>query len=194
MRTAFIIACLMLAAIPRVARADEGTQQELGALLDRIVQVLNTDDIDTLLAETTPEVAFTAMNGRVAHGRDGVRAYFDAMRGVARGVEEYHIALSPDGPATLHGDDNAIATGDAQAHYKFKGGMELDANGRWTADLVRGDGGWKIAAAHYSGNMFDNPVLHAAELAIPIAGAGAGATGLIVGFLLGRWRRRKAVA
>ena len=189
------VIAVMLAALATPASADgNAIQPELGALLDRVALALNGDDIDTLLDVATPDIAFSAMNGRVAHGSAGVRSYFDAMRGAARGVEEYHIALLPDGPAALHGGDTAIAVGRAEAHYKFKGGMVLDAHGRWTAILTRMPEGWRIAAVHYSSNIFDNPVLNAAKSAAPIAGGVAGASGLLAGFFLGRWRRRRMAA
>jgi len=181
------LALLLLAVPMSPTAADDAVRQGLAPLKDRVVTALNADDIETLLTEVTPEVAFTAMNGRVAHGRDGVRAYFDTMRGsIGSSVTEYHIALTPDGPVRLYGGDNAVATGDAQAHYKFKGGMVLDAHGRWTADLVRQNDRWQIAAVHYSGNLFDNPLLDAARTAAWLAGGIAVAVGFIIG---GRWWR-----
>jgi len=72
----------------------------------------------------------------------------------------------------------------------------LDAHGRWTADLVREAGRWKIAAVHYSGNLFDNPLLDAARTASWLAGGIASAVGLGLGFIAGRWLKpaRKATA
>jgi len=121
-RGALTVLLLLVMPLAR-AMADDAALRELVALKERVVTALNTDDIATLLEEVTPDVAFTAMNGRVAHGTAGIRAYFDAMRGsIGSSVEEYHIELTADGPARLYGGDNAVATGDALAHYKFKGG------------------------------------------------------------------------
>jgi hypothetical protein len=170
--------------------AEDETQRQLDALNDRVVAALNAGDIDALLKESASGVIFTAMTGRVAYGTGGVHDYFNAMRvGDLHVLDEYRIALIPDGPARVYGGDNAVVTGDAKAHYKFAAGMVLDVHGRWTTDLIRADGRWLLASVHYSADMFDNPLLNAAQRLIWIVGAGAGLIGLTVGFLAGRWWR-----
>jgi ketosteroid isomerase-like protein len=187
------------AAPPAAAQAltpeQEALHQELRALKDRLSAALNSGDIDKALMETDPNISFTAMNNEVAHGRDGVRQYFQKMMtGDDRIVQEMKVSFEPDQLATIYGDDNAIATGRSKAHFKLTKGIEFDLDGRWTADLVRQDGHWLLAGAHYSVNMFDNPLLENAKRLAWIVGLGTGVVALIVGFLLGRWRRRPAVA
>jgi ketosteroid isomerase-like protein len=195
-----IAAVLLLAfALPVQAQdltpEQQALHQQLRDLKDRLAAALNTGNIDAALAETDPNISFTAMNNEVAHGRDGVKQYFQKMMtGENPIVQAMTVSFEPDQLATIHGDDNAIATGSSKAHFKLSGGLEFDLDGRWTADLVRENGKWQLAAAHYSVNMFDNPLLENAKRMAWMVGAGAAVGGLIAGFLLGRWRRRPAAA
>lgn len=195
------LAAVLLLALAAPALADELTpeqqalHQQLRDLKDRLATALNSGNIDAALAETDPAISFTAMNNEVAHGRDGVKQYFQKMMtGENPIVQSMTVSFEPDQLATIHGDDNAIATGGSKAHFKLSGGLEFDLDGRWTADLVRANGKWQLAAAHYSVNMFDNPLLENAKRMAWMVGAGAALGGLIIGFLLGRWRRRPAAA
>jgi len=169
----------------------EALHQQLRDLKDRLATALNSGNIDAALAETDPAISFTAMNNDVAHGRDGVKRYFEKMmKGDHPIVQAMSVSFEPDQLATIYGDDNAVATGSSKAHFKLSGGLEFDLDGRWTADLVRQGDKWQLAAAHYSVNMFDNPLLRNAERLSWMVGAGAGVAGLILGFFLGRMRRR----
>ena len=171
----------------------QALHQELRDLKDRLATALNSGNIDAALAETDPNISFTAMNNEVAHGREGVKQYFaKMMTGEDPIVKAMTISFEPDQMSVIHGDDNAIATGGSKAHFELSSGLSFDLDGRWTADLVREDGKWQLAAAHYSVNMFDNPLLDNAKRLAWMVGAGAGIAGLILGFLLGRRRRRPA--
>ncbi|NDA66908.1 MAG: DUF4440 domain-containing protein, partial [Verrucomicrobia bacterium] len=66
----------------------------------------------------------------------------------------------------------------------------LNIKGRWSATLVKENGRWLIASLHASTNLFDNVLLNLAERAAVLAGVACLATGLILGWRVGR--RRKA--
>jgi len=195
LRSAAFVVLLATAAAPAIADdltpEQQALHQQLRDLKDRLAAALNSGNIDGALAETDPNISFTAMNNEFAHGRDGVKQYFEKMmKGDNAIVKAMTVTFEPDQLATIYGDDNAVATGSSKAHFTLSGGMELDLDGRWTADLVKQDGKWALAAAHYSVNMFDNPLLQKAKSLVWMVGAGAGVAGLIIGFLLGRMRRR----
>ena len=170
---------------------EEALHAQLRALKDRATDALNRRDIDALLAETHPNVVFTAMNNEVVRGHDGVRKYIEKMlMGDSRIIQDINVTFEPDALSVIYGGDNAIAAGTSRGHFKLTAGLEFDVDGRWTADLVKENDRWLIGAFHYSVNMFDNPLLNSAKMMVWYAGGGAAVVGLIVGFFVGRRRRR----
>jgi len=169
---------------------EEALHNDLRALKDRATDALNRHDIDALLAETHPNVVFTAMNNEVVRGHDEVRKYIEKMLlGDNRIIQDIKVTFEPDALSVIYGGDNAIAAGSSRGHFKLTAGLEFDVDGRWTADLVKENDRWLIAAFHYSVNVFDNPLLNSAKKLAWYAGGGAGIIGLIVGFFVGRRRR-----
>jgi uncharacterized protein (TIGR02246 family) len=197
-----LLLCLVVAGSivqPMPARSltpeEEALHAELRALKDRAAAALNRRDIDAVLAETDPNVVFTAMDSEVAHGRDAVRKYFERMMtSDSRVVQDIQSTFEPDDLSVVYGGDNAVASGSAKTHFKLVAGSELDLDGRWTADLVKEDGRWLIAAFHYSVNMFDNPLLNAARRMTWYVGIGAALVALLVGYVAGRRLKRPGFA
>jgi ketosteroid isomerase-like protein len=168
--------------------ADEAIHAQLRALKDRAIAAVGRRDIDALLAEADPNVAFTAMDNEIAHGREAVRAYFEKMMtGDSRIVQDLHVTFEPDASSTLYnGGNNAVSVGSSKAHFKLVRGLEFDVDGRWTADLAKENDKWLITAFHYSVSLFDNPLLGAAKRMIWYVGIGATLVGVVVGFWIGR--------
>ena len=152
---------------------------------------MNKGDIERQLSYLHPNVVVTALNSEVSRGRDGVRAYWTKMMtGPKRVVESFHCEVTADELTILYGGDTGIAFGSAVQHYKLTDGLEMDANTRWTATLVKEHDRWLIASLHASVNLFDNPVLTMAQRTAYWAGGICLIVGLIAGFVLGRRRKR----
>ena len=165
---------------------------DLRALKDRLVAAINQRNEAALLAELGRNVRVTTMDNRLSVGPDGASAYYrEMMVGSNRIVEDMSLSATPDDLSILYADGRiAVATGTSDAHMELAGGQSLDVPLRWTATLDNQDGQWKVAAAHFSANMFDNPIMGGVQnLAYWLAG-GAGLIGLLLGWLIGR--RRKA--
>ena len=62
---------------------------------------------------------------------------------------------------------------------------------RWTATLIRDNGKWKILNLHIGTNLLDNPVTEAAKSYVSKVGIGAGLGGLVLGFLIAWFLRKK---
>ena len=184
------------AAFAQDAGGDEAIHNELRALRTRAVEAVNRRDAEALLAEMTGDVVFTAMNNEVVRGRADARAYYDRMLGgAARVIEDMRITVEPDALATLHNNgESAVSTGNSEAYFKIRGGLEFTAPLRWTAGLVRENGAWKIASMHFSANVFQNPVDAGIRRHLPLMLAVAGGAGLLIGgafgLVLGRRRRQ----
>lgn len=177
------------AASPSGAAADAATHEELRALRRRVVEAFNARDVDGLVAQAHPAIVFTTMNNDVARGREGVRSYFQKMMaGPTRVVDDIKIDFEPDALTALYGD-TGISTGYSDGHYKLTSGMTLDVHARWTATLVKHEGAWRVAAFHYSTNVFDNAILTRLKRMALTLGAVAALASLGVGWFLGRRRR-----
>ena len=189
-----LISAVSAAQAPEQTASVEGAHNGLRALQATMEQALNAGDIDTILANVDDHVNFTTMNGDVARGKDGIRQYFEKMmKGPDKIVEKVTSDFIPDDLSILHGD-MAVAFGHTNDHYVLTDGTKFDINARWTSTLLRTDGKWRVAAFHYSANVFDNPILNmqrrmlliGAVIAVIVAGG--------LGLWLGGRRKRAAAA
>lgn len=172
----------------------EQTHQDLRALKDRLVAAVNQKNEAALIAELDPNVRLTTMDNRLSVGPDGASKYYrEMMVGSQRVVKDMSLNATPDDLSILYADGNvALATGSANAHMDLAAGRTLDVPLRWTATLTNQSGQWKVASAHFSANMFDNPIMAGIQsLTYWIAGI-AGLIGLAIGWLIGRRRRKTA--
>lgn len=168
---------------------------ELRAVRATMETALNEKDLDALTAHVTPDVVFTTMNGDVVHGPDGIRDYYrKMMEGEDRVVDSISAHFVPDDLSILLDPDAAVAFGSTEDRYELAGGRTFEVAARWTATLVRRDGAWKIAAFHYSTNMFDNPVLDAQRSALVKAAIGAALVAFVLALLVGRALGRRSAA
>ena len=170
---------------------------ELRAVKDRMVQAVNTKNIAALMADVTPDVAFTAINNDTVVGIDKVKAYYDKMlTGSSRFLNDFSMKAEADDLSRLYANNTvAVATGRADIMLDLRGGtgMKYTLPVRWTATLNRSNGPWKLAAIHFSADLSDNPYLTAMSTFWKWVAAGIGLAGLAIGYFVGR-RRRKAVA
>jgi ketosteroid isomerase-like protein len=180
---------------PAAATADqsrvEQTHNDLRALKDRLVAAINQKNEAALLAELGRNVRVTTMDNRLSVGPDGASAYYrEMMVGAKRIVKDMSLNATPDDLSILYADGRiAVATGTSDAHMELAGGKTLDVPLRWTATLDNQDGQWKVAAAHFSANMFDNPIMAGVQSLAYWLAAAAGLVGLLLGWLIGRRRK-----
>lgn len=170
---------------------DEAVHQALRQLKATMSKALNERDLETIVANVTPDVVFTTMNGDVCKGKDAIRAYFDKMlNGPGHVVKDVKVSFEADALTMLYGGDTGVAYGSSNDHYELVGGQTFDIKGRWSCTMVRDGDRWLIASFHYSANVFDNPIL----AKVRRLGFGTAAVllplGLLVGFIIGKRSRR----
>lgn len=172
----------------------EQIHDELRALKDRAVDAVNKHDKDALLRELAPDVTFTGMSNDVVHGLDKVQVYYDLMlASPTRFIKDMSVSVEADELSHLYaGNQVAVASGKAGAHFTLVAGKEFDWPLRWTATLTRNDNKWSIVALHFSANAIDNPLLAAARSFTSWIAAGAALAGLMIGFAIA-WLRRRPV-
>ena len=145
-------------------------------------KALNERDLNTVLANVTSSVIFTAMNGDVCYGRDAVKVYFNKMMNdPGHIVQSINTHFEADALTTLYGDSTGIAFGNSNDHYVLTNGQKFDIRGRWTCTLVKVDGKWLIGSFHYSASIFDNPIMTKMRAML----LGGGAVGVVIALFIG---------
>lgn len=174
---------------PKEAAAHDG----LRGLRDRLVAAVNAKDPDAILADLDDDILFTAMNNEVVHGKEEARTYYAKMLvGSQRIVKDMSLTVDVDDLSILLADGEvAMAAGSSVANFDMMVGDSFQVPLRWTATLNNTPAGWKVASIHFSANMFDNPLMSGFQTFAYALAGGLGLLGLIIGWLIGR-RRKKA--
>lgn len=186
----WLVLLMFLLMLPTWGQSPDKNQaihDELRAMKDRCVESLNAGDLDAVMQLADDEIVFTAMDARLAHGKDELRAYFDKMlKGPDRIVEGLKTSVTADSLTTLYGSDFGVATGTSKTDYDLAHGADFQIENRWTATLVRKDGRWLIASFHSSANVFENPILDLAKGSAKVVGGVAAIVFLLLGLGIGR--------
>src|SRR4051812_23927316 len=99
---------------------DEAVHNALRQLKATMTKALNERDVDTIVANVTPEIIFTTMNGDAVHGRDGIRAYFNKMMNApGHVVKSITTSFEADALTTLYGGDTGVVYGSSHDHYEL---------------------------------------------------------------------------
>jgi hypothetical protein len=112
------------------------------------------------------------------------------LTGPNKVVASYKADVNVDELTILYGGDTGLSFGSAVEHFTLTSGKTLDLPARWSATLVKEGDKWLIANLHASDNFFDNPLLTLAKRTAYWAGGIALLVGLLIGWFLGRRRRR----
>lgn len=181
------------ATAPKAKPSDEAAvHTQLRALRDRLVAGVNAKNPDAILADLDDDILFTAMNNEVVNGKDDARAYYAKMLvGSQRIVKDMSLTVEVDDLSILLADGEvAMAAGSSVAAFDMMVGDSFEVPLRWTATLNNTENGWKVASIHFSANMFDNPLMSGFKTFAYVLAGGLGALGLLLGWLIGRRRKR----
>ena len=166
----------------------------LRTLLKQATIALNERKVDVLATILHQPCSIVAVDQSRATSPVEVKALFDRWLSPEGGITSLTFNPSLDGPAVFLDEHTAYATGTSQDTYILTDGRTVVIPERWTATVVKGDAGWRLATLHCGVNLIDNPVLqagrHTALRWTLVVGGIALALGLIVGLLVGRWVRR----
>jgi uncharacterized protein (TIGR02246 family) len=168
-------------------------RQALRVLLDQMEKAISDLDVEAAIKLMTPNPVVTWQNAEVSRGPTEIRAYYARMMkgsGSAPIVRKFSTKATLGGPAVFY-SDSAVAYGRTVDTYELTEGLKFELNAMWSTTVVKTDGQWKVAALHFSTNLFDNPLLNAAERTIWIAAAIAFLAGLAIAWLAMRLMRRK---
>jgi uncharacterized protein (TIGR02246 family) len=173
---------------PAGGRVDD--RQALRVLLEQMEKSISALDIDGVLKQLHPDAVVTWQNAEVSRGHAQIKAYHERMiKGGAPIVKKFTTKATLGGPAVFYAD-SAVAYGTTVDTYELSEGLKFTLNANWSATLVKVDGQWKVAALHFSTNLFNNPLLNSAKEMMWIAAGIALVIGLIIGALLMGMRKK----
>ena len=177
---------------PAAERAED--RKELRLLLGKMEKAISDLDIEATLQMMTPTAVVTWQNAEVSRGTDAIRAYHQRMiGGVSAKVKKFSTKATLGGSAIFYGD-SAIAYGTEVDTYELADGLSFSLHANWSTTVVKTDGQWKVAALHFSTNLFDNPLLNNAKKMVWIAALAALLGGVLLTLLTCRlWRCKPAV-
>jgi hypothetical protein len=139
-----------------------------------------------------PEATVTWLNGEVSRGHDEVRAYYQRMvKGEQRILDRYLTTAKLGASARFFGT----------ARWRWPTGRWWTSSSRWPEDRSRSNSNWtstsakigdqwQVVSLHLSANVFTNSLLAEAERGDLVCRGGRRLAGLLLGWLLGRRRRR----
>ena len=190
-RMAFFVSFLFATALI-ASPQEEADHEELRGMMRAATTALNAHQIDALAPLMAREFVITTVDGQTFRNLSQFKAYIDGLYGTRVQKIEFHPEAAE--LTKFIGADTGLSWGKSTDTYTFKNGDARTMTSYWTATLQRQDGRWKLASLHISANVLDNPVIEAVKRCVWIA-AGVGLlAGLILGFVLrGFFKRRPAV-
>ena len=167
-------------------------RQALIRIFREIEASINAQDVDRMVAQMAPEATVTWLNGEVSRGHAEIKAYYHRMvKGEQRILDRYLTTAKIGASAHFFGHGE-VAVADGTMVDEFfpvaRGPFTLNSN--WTSTSAKIDGQWKVVSMHLSLNVFTNSLIAEAKEAIWWAAGGTGLAGLVLGWLIGRMRRR----
>ncbi len=185
--------CGIIVISTAVLSADEH-QADRAQLLEKlslIEKAINTQEIASLVPILDKNAVLIYQDAQVARGIDEMRTYYEKMLGTTNAIlKSYTTKAKVGAPARFFGNV-AVADGSSKDTIIFINGSELTIDTRWTVTLVKQANQWKVVQLHFSGSLFDNPLLDAAKNKLWIAAIIAGIAGLLLGGFIGRRSKKQ---
>ena len=177
MRLAVVLVSAALNSLSLAAASAE--PEAILAIMKDVEQATNTRDVTAILKHASDGIVMVSKNGEIVVGKKALAAYLEKMLGALPSLKEIKSATR-DPRVWMAAADMAIVDGRSDDYYAFTSGLSFSMTTNWSATVVKHNGTWRIAALHFSFNLFDNPVLNAAQRAVYWAAAIA----LVLGLLL----------
>ncbi|MCM8621114.1 MAG: nuclear transport factor 2 family protein [Candidatus Accumulibacter sp.] len=167
-------------------------RQALIRIFREIEASINAQDVDRMVAQMAPEATVTWLNGEVSRGHAEIKAYYHRMVKGEQGILDRYLTTAKIGASAHFFGHGEVAVADGTMVDEFfpvaRGPFTLNSN--WTSTSAKIDGQWKVVSMHLSSNVFTNSLIAEAKEAIWWAAGGTGLAGLVLGWLIGRMRRR----
>ena len=182
-----VLLTLLLIATSVIAQDNEAADRALLLeILDSVELALNEQRFDELTPLLDDDVVAIFLDGEVTRTPAGVTAYIDKFLGGDAPLLKSFTTSADIGDSARFFGDIAVAHGTSKDVFDLADGSQININSLWSVTLSKDSGNWKIAQLHISTNVFDNPIVAAANERFIIIVTSAVVVGLIIGLLLGR--------
>ena len=180
----------------RAQEADDAEHQALRQILKGATEAINQGKYADLAPFFHENMHATTINQETITSRDQIAPYFAKWFGEGKKIKSLNMTLEPDAKTTFYGEKNnlGIVHGSGIEKYILNDGRAFDFKIRWTATMLKDDGGkWRILTIHLGTNFLDNPLLNAIEGSVTYYAAGGAAGGVVLTALMALvlGRRRK---
>lgn len=180
------LALLLLLALPLAAQEeDKQALRDLKAVYEKAIATKDLDLIKPHLASDFTAVMITADEVK---DYDGIKAYWKKVEEFIGEDGTYTVSIEPDD--TIFEENIAIAKGIAKEKVVRKG-KTIDLVTKWTAIARKEEGKWKLVRIQATIDPVNNPIVTALNKGkLWLTGGITAAVGLLIGWLLGRRKRR----
>ena len=191
--SAFFLICILASPLRAQEDPRAADHEQLRGLLQEAKRAVNEYDLDALGPLLAPGFVLVLADQTVITSLEGLKTYFHAMFR-AEDAPLRGVTIEPQALARSQFIDQRVAVdyGMSSDTYLLPGGHPMTMESRWTATLVQNQGRWQIQSLHAGVNILDNPILTAARQASWLWALGGLVLGTLVGWLIGRRRRRGA--
>lgn len=144
----------------------DGDHGALRALMARVTQAVNEQDIAGLQACFTKRFVFTTVDQSVLTNTLTLKNYYDRMlHSNDSPVSAYRVTPKADARTVFVDSNTGYCYGTSDDVYTLRrNGRKVHMPCHWTATVVKEDGEWKVAALHAGVNVLDNTVLRVRTL------------------------------
>jgi hypothetical protein len=188
------VAVLLLTITAAIAQGgpQEADHAALRKLKDDVINAVNTRNLAAVDGMLHKPFLSTVITQESFNETGKLRGWFDDLfsRPLLR-LRHFRIQAEADEMAQIYTGTFAVARGSTKERYELADGRGFDFDGRWTATAIKANGQWKVLAIHAGTNFLDNPVINTIERNTMTLAAISTVVGVIVGFLLGFFLRRR---
>ena len=190
-----VFTLLLLLTISAIAADADPYAEDRAALIKvfrEIEAAINAGDANRMVAQMHPSATVTWLNAEVSRGHDEIKAYYHRMvQGPDRILNKYTTKAELSKSARFFGDGTvALADGTTEDDFYPVARDHFHLSSRWSATSAKIDGKWQVVGLHLSSNVFTNDLIAEAKRAAIYTGVGGALGGLVIGWLIGRLRKR----
>ena len=176
-----------------IAQDRKQDHDELRAMLKTATDALNTKNIDALAPLLYEKFSITTVDQKLFTNLADFKTYYaSTFSGANAPLKSLTFNPTADDLTAFVGENIGLTHGTSVDTYVFSDGESRTMGSRWTATVFKDNGKWKVLNIHLGTSILDNPVVAAMKSYLMKIGIGAGLIGLLLGFIVGRWRRRPA--
>jgi ketosteroid isomerase-like protein len=169
-------------AAPAATEERHEDHEALRALMKKAVEALNTRNFDLIAPSLHKNFTIITVDNRKFSSLDEFKTYWSGLfTGPGAVLKQIEARPQADALTQFLDADTGVTHGSSSDVYHFSDGSVRTMNSRWTVVVEKDPDGWKIAKAHFSANLLDNPVLEAVKTTVYQAAIGGLVVGLIVG-------------